>query len=80
MFSLFQIPFVVLFYVLIDCGILNFIALLLKDVRIPNVYALRDGQVFDASHRTVIQDATFMANVKMVHAYVFLVGMASTAL
>ena len=43
-----------MFYFKAEYGVLNLIALLFKDVRIQNAYALRDGQVFDASHRTVI--------------------------
>ena len=56
------------------------ITLLLSDAKIQNAYALRDGRVFDVSLKTVIHDVTFMDNAKMVHAYVFLVGMESTAL
>ena len=53
---------------------------LLKDVKIPNVSAQRDGQDLDVNLRTVTLDAIFMANAKMEPVYVFLDGTESIVL
>ena len=50
------------------------------DAKIQSVFALRDGLVFDANHKTAIPDATFMGSARMVHACVYQDGMENTAL